>query len=306
MLRMLHVSLAACVLTPAFCQNHAAVSPSSYETALTEWRAAFEREIAAGDGWLTVAGLFWLAPRANSFGSSPSSDIVLPAGAPARVGVFEMEGSRVRVRFADASAATVNGRHAGEAWLATDHPGPPDLVRTGSLTLFVIERGGRLGIRLKDPNSEARLKFRGLEWYPPSPRYRVEGRFLPYAAARTVEVASASGGAQRFSSPGLVEFTLNGRKLRLEPVLEQTGASRLFFIFRDLTAGKSTYPAGRFLYSGLPRNGRVVLDFNRAENPPCTFTPYATCPLAPAGNRLPVAIEAGEKYRGTHGGADRK
>jgi uncharacterized protein len=270
---------------------------AGHETRIAQWRAAQESKLKADDGWLTVTGLFWLKEGANTFGSASSNRIVLPAHSAApRAGVFELRGGKVRVQLESQVAATVGGEVVREAYLRSDAAGQPDRLLLGDLTLFVIERGGRYAIRLKDKRSALRRDFRGLDWFPVRSTYHVEARFHPYGTPRPVRVATATGGTEQYVSPGYVSFALEGRQLRLDPVLESPASQELFFIFRDRTAGQGTYPAGRFLYTPLPQNGRVVLDFNKAENPPCAYTPYATCPLPPKENRLPVAIEAGEKY----------
>jgi uncharacterized protein (DUF1684 family) len=155
----------------------------------------------------------------------------------------------------------------------------------------VIERGNRYGIRLKDKNSELRKAFTGLKYFPPLEEYRVKARFVPYDPPKMIPVPNILGQVDEEPSPGYVVFMLNGRECRLDPVTE---GDSLFFIFKDLTSGKETYPPGRFLNTEMPQNGEVVLDFNQAYNPPCAFTPYATCPLPPEQNKLPIAIEAGE------------
>ncbi|MDR3677832.1 MAG: DUF1684 domain-containing protein, partial [Acidobacteriota bacterium] len=172
-----------------------------------------------------------------------------------------------------------------------DSIGSPDVLRVRSLSMFVIHRGNRFGIRLKDKDSEARRKFTGTHWFPVAEEYRVTAKFVPYTPPRKIAVPNILGDVEQEDCPGYVEFTLKGRQYRLDPV---SAGNELFFIFRDLTAGKETYPSGRFLNTAGAKNGEVVLDFNQAVNPPCAFTPYATCPLPPAQNHLPVRIEAGE------------
>jgi uncharacterized protein (DUF1684 family) len=166
----------------------------------------------------------------------------------------------------------------------------------GSLSLSVIERGGEIGVRLKDNASASRRDFKGLRWFPIDGAWRVVARFEPSAPGSTLEITNVLGQTQKLPSPGEAVFNLGGRELRLVPVLEKPDAGELFFIFRDETAARETYGAGRFLYAGLPVDGSVVLDFNKAHSPPCAFTRYATCPLPPKRNRLPVRIEAGEKF----------
>lgn len=255
-----------------------AFAATAFETDIASWRRARETALKADGGWLTVAGLFWLHEGANSFGRDPANEIVLPDG-PSRGGVFELHGGKVRI---------VAGGGAREV-----APDSSDAVKVGRLSLFVIQRGDKYGIRLKDPESPYRLSFRGIDYYPARPEYRVTARFV--AEPTSVAILNVIGQTERYRSPGYAVFRLAGQELRLRPYLEEPDAKQLFYVFRDQTSGKETYGGGRFLYSDMPRDGQVVLDFNKAYNPPCSFTPYATCPLPSAENRLPVRIEAGEK-----------
>jgi uncharacterized protein (DUF1684 family) len=173
--------------------------------------------------------------------------------------------------------------------------GKPDVLAVGPVSMYLIERGGRHALRVKDTESAQRRGFRGLEWYPVREDLRIRARFTPYDPPKKIPIANVVGMVDPLPSPGYVTFQLDGRELRLDPVLEEPDAKELFYIFRDATAGKDTYPAGRFLYSEMPKDGQVVLDFNKAYSPPCAFTSFATCPLPPRQNRLDVRIEAGEK-----------
>jgi uncharacterized protein (DUF1684 family) len=177
--------------------------------------------------------------------------------------------------------------------LGADSSRQPGILKLAGLSLQVLERGGRYAIRLRDPNCRLRKEFSGLNWFPVQESYRVTARLEPHKTGGGVKVTNVLGQTSEMKSPGVAVFRLNGQELRLTPVIEDDGT--LFFIFRDATAGKQTYGAGRFLYAAPARNGKIVLDFNRAENPPCAFTPYATCPLPPRENRLAVPIAAGEK-----------
>jgi uncharacterized protein len=262
------------VLVPLLAMTAA----STYQTELAEHRRAREAALKADNGWLTVAGLFWLKDGPNSFGKDPMSDIALPDGA-ARAGTLELRGGKV--------TATVDGKTRE---LAHDSA---DFLQVGRLKLFVIERGGKFAIRLRDPESEYRRTYHSIEYYAADEAYRVTAKFV--AAPRKIPILNVIGQTEQSENPGYAVFRLKGQEFRLYPILEEPGAKELFYIFRDLTSGKETYGAGRFLYSELPRDGKVVLDFNKAYNPPCAFTPYATCPLPPKENRLEVRIEAGER-----------
>jgi uncharacterized protein (DUF1684 family) len=280
----------------------AAASGPSYEDAIQKWRGEREARLKADDGWLAVAGLFWLEDGDWSFGSAKASRIVLPASAPALAGVFTFSKGETRFSLEPGVVATLagNDKPVTSGVLRPDTSGKPDILILESLTLQVIERGGRYGIRLKDKESEARKRFPGLRWFPVRQAYRVEARWVPNEGLTTIAISNVIGQVQQLPSPGHAVFTLAGRQLTLDPVLEEPEANELFFIFRDQTAPGETYGAGRFLYSDMPKDGKVVLDFNKAYSPPCAFTPYATCPLPPKQNRLPVRIEAGEKKPAGH------
>ncbi len=268
-------------MLPALLAMTLAADPA-YLTALKEWRRQREASLVADDGWTTVAGLFWLKEGANSFGSDASNDLVFPASAPKRAGVFEHANGRTTVRIGGGAPRS----------LAPDEPGPATVVSLGDLSFFVILRNGKHAIRLRDRNSKYRREFTGLHWYPPDERWRIEARFTAYPAPKTLSIPTILDYSDKMESPGFVTFRAAGRDLRLEPV---TSGDRLWFIFRDRTSGRETYGGGRFLYADRARNGVVVLDFNRAYNPPCAYTPYATCPLPPPQNRLDAPVAAGEK-----------
>jgi hypothetical protein len=247
---------------------------AGYRAEIERWRSGKEQSLKTDDGWLTVAGLHWLKEGENR--------IELPDGsAPEKTAVFEFHGGKTTVRMA--------GRAPVE--LKPDSSGKPDVVTTGSVSMYVIKRGDRYGIRLKDRNSRFRKNFTGLRWYPVKDSYRIEARFVPHRAPKTVMIPNVLGQREPMQSPGRVYFTWQGREVSLEPVWD---GKQLWFIFKDQTSGKQTYPAGRFLYTPAPEGGKVTIDFNKAVNPPCAYTPYATCPLPPRQNWLPVRIEAGE------------
>ena len=270
--------------------------PRGYRAEIEQWRRHRQATLETEEGWLTVVGLSWLKEGRNTVGAGPANDIVLPKGsAPAQVGVFEFHDGKTTFQAASGVKVTVNGRAVSTATLKPDTLGAAELLRIRDLTMFVIERGGRYAIRLKDKNSLARRDFRGLDYFPVNERYRVRAKFVPYWPPKRISIPNILGGTEEDTSPGYVVFTLDGREFRLVPV---DSGDMLFFIFKDLTAGKETYPAGRFLYTALPEKGEVELDFNKAVNPPCAFTAFATCPLPPKENILPVRIAAGEKRYG--------
>lgn len=263
------------------------LAADAHTQSVVEWRTKYEAGLKAPyTGWLSVAGLFWLKEGTNTAGSAERNDIVLPRG-PASAGEFLFDG-RV-VRFKDA-AGQVRA-------LRTDTSGNPDTVEIDGMRLIPIERSGKFGLRLRDAESKMRKEFQGTKWYPIRAEYFVKAKFIPHPYKKTVNFADINGGVQKMVSPGVVEFTLKGQKFRLEPVEDE---GQLFFVFKDKTAGKTTYGGGRMIYAPLPKGNLAEFDFNVAKNPPCVFTPYATCPLPPKQNILPISIEAGEQMPPGH------
>jgi uncharacterized protein (DUF1684 family) len=264
---------------------------SSYRAEIEKHRAEREAELKSDAGWLTVAGLFWLKNGPNVAGSDPRSNIVLPAKAPARLGVFQMKAGAVTFVAEPGVTVTSDGTVVTRAVLKE---GERAALSAGDLRFFLLRRGDRVGIRMRDLRSRMREEYKGLEYYPINPSYRVIAKFTSHAAPRKIPILNVLGQTPEMVSPGYVTFTLHGQRLQLEPVYETDERKDLFFIFKDLTSRDATYPAGRYLHAPLPRGGVVVLDFNRAYNPPCAFTDFATCPLPPKQNHLAVRIEAGE------------
>lgn len=272
-------------------------SDDPYRAEIQAWRDSMEQSLKSDDGWLTVAGLFWLTKLDTPFGSDPKLPIRLPDGYPKAAGIFRMIERRVQVIPFDGVPVLVNGEPILNASLLhSDASGKTDFATLGDLTFYVIERGDRIGIRMKDKNSEIRKNFTNRKWFPIDPAYRVEAKFTPYKQpVRRMIPTVLEGVVEEQEAVGTVDFSLKGERLTLEAVSASKG--QLWFVFRDKTAGRETYGAARFLYAPPPKNGMTVLDFNKAYNPPCAFNPYTTCPLPVKQNILPVAIEAGElKY----------
>lgn len=290
-------------LLPAVsCLLLGAVPPGdAYVKSVDAWHAERTARLAAEDGWLSLVGLDWLKPGENTLGTVPGSTVLLPEGtAAAQAGTLTVEGGTVRLRLAKGSGILVNGKPATEATLRTDADGKPDLLQAGRIRFYVIRRGDRFGIRIKDPEAPARKAFHGVARFPVDAAWRVEADFLPYATPQTRAIPTVLGTSEPMTAPGLLRFKVKGRTYTLEPVVEDPAHPELFLIFRDATSGKTTYPAGRFLTAAMPKDGKVVLDFNRATNPPCAFSHFATCPLPPKRNELRLAIRAGEKDYGGH------
>ena len=263
----------------------------AYTQRIETWRQEREARLRAETGWLTIAGLHWLQAGDNRVGSAADNDIVLPAdAAPAHVGVFRLEHGATTFRAEPGVEVLQHGEKVHTASLGVG--AASDALRIGRLSLWVHTSGQRFALRLRDPDYPLRKTFTGLRWFPIDAAYRVEARFEPYERPKSVTMLNILGDLERFQSPGQVVFELHGQTVRLEPVVG--GPNELFFVFRDATSGRQTYGAARFLHAPLPRDGRLVLDFNTAYNPPCAYNPFTTCPLPTRQNRLRLRIEAGE------------
>ena len=267
---------------------------------LDKHRAEREERLRAAGGWLTLAGLFWLEPGENGFGSDPDNAVVLTAdGITPVAGQLVLDGETVTARAAAGAGLELDGKPVTERIVRADTAeGGPDALTLGRLRFHVIRRADRFGVRVKDPQHPALEAFDGLDYFAADPAYRLDAAFVPYAEPRETTVMTAVGTTTTLLVPGEVEFKLGGQQLKLLPMVSEPGDKKLWFIFKDGTSGKETY-GFRYLYGDLA-GGRVKLDFNRAYNPPCAFTPYATCPLPPRENRLDVRVEAGERIYGKH------
>jgi hypothetical protein len=305
---------------PAAEAPKAEVPNDPYVAEVTKFRQDREATLKGNAGWLTIAGLWFLTQPQTTFGSDPLNDIVFPSSAPPRAGVFELRNGKVTVKAAEGVTFQLDGKPLTTAELKSDFPGPADRLSLGSdLQFWVHNSGDRLSIRLRDQNSELRKTFVGLSWFPIDPSYRVEATYTPYDKPRIVDIASLVGDVDKTPIPGIVTFTLHGQEYKLEPFAEP-GDEQFWFVFRDLTSQKETYPAARFLYAPAPAStsadasafapalrrdksarqasGTMILDFNKAVNPPCAYNPYTTCPLPTEQNRLRTRIEAGEMTYG--------
>jgi uncharacterized protein len=288
------VSLAVCMAIPAVANDR------SYDTEIQKWREGREKRLRADNGWLTLAGRFLLKSGANTFGTGEDNDVVFPSElkgvGPDRLGTLYVNAEAKQVKLQLAPGVTMLSRDkpfTGERVFRID---PPDWVGTGRLRMHIIERNGRYFVRLADNESAVRKNFKGLVWYPADEKYKVEATYVPYAANKTIRVVNILGEASDEPCPGFAQFKLNGETYKLDAIAEGQG---LFFVFRDKTAGQTTYPSARFLtIEKKPKDhATFTLDFNKAYNPPCAFSAFTTCPRAPKQNVLTVGVEAGEKYR---------
>jgi len=270
--------------------------PATHKKEVEEWRANRIQRLKSEDGWLTLVGLFWLQEGDNSFGSDPSNKLVFPKDkAPAKAGSLHLEKGTVHLQVQPGVTITSDGKPVTSLVLKSDADGEPTTLDLGSLRFFVIDRMGKLGIRLKDRENPLRKSFQGVDSYPIDAKWRIEAKFEPYKPEKKIPILNILNMLEDTPSPGALVFDVNGKTYRLDAVLEK-GETDYFIIFGDQTNGKETYGAGRYVYvSPAGPDGKVILDFNKAYNPPCVFSHFATCPLPPPQNKLALRVEAGEK-----------
>jgi uncharacterized protein (DUF1684 family) len=298
--RLLFLCALASTLAPLQALSGAAPAASlpspaamSYEDEIIAWRKTRETRLQAPESWLSLVGLDWLKEGDNTLGSAPGST-VRQAKLPAQLGVLNREGHAVTLRLAANSSATLNGKAAAPVTqLVDDHAGRPDVLRFGSLSMVLVRRGDRMGIRTRDTESAARTGFTGIKAFPTDATWRIEARWVPFDPVRSISITNVLGQVSEGRAPGKAVFERDGKTYELIPTQDEPD-QELFFVLRDLTSGKETYGASRFLTAPAPKDGKVVLDFNKAYNPPCAFTPHATCPLPIPENRLKLEIRAGE------------
>jgi uncharacterized protein (DUF1684 family) len=262
------------------------MTPEEHRASVLAWRDARDSRLRDPDGWLTLVGLYWLRPGDNRFGAAPDNDLVLRGSqVPAHVGTLVLDGAGVVLRRADEP----------DEPMAADLTGEPTTLDLGTLRMYVIQRGDRFGLRVRDHAAPALAAFSGMDNFPIDPSWRLVGRLERAAPGTTIEVVDVIGLVTHEPSPGVVAFERDGHSWRLHALPGDDDGS-VWLVFADATNGRSTYGGGRFLYTEpVGEDGRVVLDFNIAYNPPCVFSSYSTCPMPPAPNRLPIAIEAGER-----------
>jgi uncharacterized protein len=268
------------------------MTPEEHRASVLAWRAAREARLRDPDGWLTLVGLHWLAPGENRFGSDPGNDVVIRSeSVPASAGVLVV----------DEDGVTLQRAGTEDVRLQPDVTGEPTILRFGRIHAHVIQREPRFGLRVRDRESPALATFPGMRHFPIDIGWRLTGRLEPAAPDERLEIVDVTGTVTRDPTPGAVAFEREGTTWRLQALPGGDDGS-LWLIFADATSGRSTYGGGRFLYTDpVAEDGSVVVDFNLAYNPPCVFSQFATCPMPPAANRLPLAIEAGELDYAPHG-----
>jgi uncharacterized protein len=271
---------------------------NEYENSVLKWRQEVDTNLRRENGWLALAGLFWLRRGSNVIGSHPESDILLPKSAPARLGTFEFDGNNVTLNVEANLPVEVNGVATRSALLDADQEDVPSFITFSDMRMVVVRRSKGVGIRVWDNTREARHLFPSREWYPVKEELRVRATYTRYETPKIVKMPDILGAILDEPMQGFVSFELDGRQHEL--MVEELPDRRLFIQFMDLTNNQLTYPSGRYHYTDAHDHGSVFIDFNKAYSPPCAFTEYATCTFPPQENRLDVAIEAGEIFPGDH------
>jgi uncharacterized protein (DUF1684 family) len=270
--------------------------PAVHQAEMDAWRAWRRATLMRPDGWLSLVGLFWLREGENTFGSDSSGDFIYPGMIPARVGTFTLRGDSVRFRAANGVPVLAAGDTVVEIDVTPLSGVEATTMELGSVQWLVIRRGDEQAVRVRDAQSSVRTDFSGIDMYPISLEWRLSGRFRWRDPPDTIDVPNFMGGVNRVPSPASVSFEVNGRRRSLDLWKDADDPDNFFTAFADETNGRGTYGGGRFLWIDAPdEQGRTVVDFNASYNPPCVFTPYATCPLPPRQNRLPVEVPAGER-----------
>lgn len=262
------------------------------------WRQTRFDDLQKPDGWLTLAGLYWLDEGETRFGSAPDNDLVFPENAPPHIGTFHYADSVVRMEAAPSIEVTYAGEPVAEIEMDPGGETASIILEWESLSWFLIRRDNGFGIRLKDSQSPALVAFEGIDAFSADLGWRLRGRFDSYDPPKSIYVPTVLDTEDRYTVPGAMVFDVAGETYRLD-VTGEPADSAFFVIFADKTNGTETYGGGRYMWVEAPdAEGRMLIDFNKSYNPPCVFTPYATCPLPPRQNRLSIRVEAGEKTYG--------
>jgi len=266
---------------------------SEYAAEIDDWHFKRIENLKKSSGWLNLVGLYWLEEGENSFGSGKENNIIFPPKAPIKLGSFIKSDSVITFVSDPDAEVIMNNKRIFETKMNNDLVENTTILENGSLKWFLIKRGDNYGIRLRDLKADLLSEFEGIERFPINPEWKIGGKFIPYQEPKKISIPTILGTIETENSPGKLEFLVDGNPYSLEPV---SAGKRLFVVFADLTSGEETYGAGRFLYINAPdSNNNVILDFNKAYNPPCAFTKYATCPLPPDQNKLKIRVTAGEK-----------
>ena len=284
-------SFAFLILFFSFSLN--AQNTSTYEKEMQTWQQKRIQALKDPNGWINLTGLFWLKPGKNSFGSAPTNDFVYQhKNMPSKAGYFLWENQQVYWVSNSGISIKINDSLITKDLVFEEGKNQASLMALGSLRWNIIQREEKIGVRLRDLASPLLTSFKGTERFALDSNLKLIAHLEPVQQNKLL-IANVLGQISPLASPGKLVFNIKGTTYTLDALEE---GEELFILFGDATSGKETYPAGRFLYTNKPdANGNTILDFNKAFNPPCAFTKFATCPLPPKQNILPIAIKAGEK-----------
>ena len=268
----------------------------AYLKSIEKWRQEMDTNLRRENGWLALAGLFWLRKGENIIGSAKDCDIRLPARAPARIGTFEFDGNNVTLNVTSDLPVEVNGVVAQSALLDADQEDVPSFITFDDMRMVVVRRSKGVGIRVWDNTREERRLFPSRQWFPVNEAYRIPATYTRYDTPRVVKMPDILGAILDERMEGFLTFEINGQQHEL--IVSELPDGRLWVQFMDESNGDPSYPSGRYHYTDAHDNGKVFIDFNKAYSPPCAFTDYATCTFPPQENHLKVRIEAGEIFPG--------
>ena len=297
--RIVGLALLIACSARALEQTPAVIDPASEQTLVEQWRAARVADLTGDQGWLTLVGLFWLDKGDNSFGRASGNKLVLNHAALApKAGKFVLDGGGVHFVANRGSGITHAGQPVTTLDMVPDSQSEPTVISSGALRIWIIERSGKLGVRIRDLDSAHRREFKSIDYYPVDAAWVLDARFEPYEPHRHIPIVNILGLESDMDCPGTLVFQKDGQEWRLDALLEDPHDDTLFVMFADRTNGDGSYGGGRFLRVPLPAQGTTRVDFNKAYNPPCAFNDFATCPLPPPQNRLALRVESGEKAYG--------
>jgi len=287
-------------VTPLFGENQANVD-TTYLTSIQEWRQERLAGLKTKDGWLSLAGLFWLKEGANTFGGGTGNDMVITdVKAPDLIGTFTMDKGQITFKTAPGKKVLNEGVPVSRTLMVPDQDQKPTTLTYGTITFWVIKRAERLGVRLRDSENPRIGQLTKIDSFPLDPTWRIPARWVPFEKPEKIQITNVIGSTFEETVTGKLLFTLDGKEYSFWPMGD---GDEFFVVFGDQTNGSETYGGGRFLsVDKADEQGRMVIDFNMAYNPPCVFSPFATCPLPPEVNIMPIRVTAGEKIdRGPDG-----
>jgi uncharacterized protein (DUF1684 family) len=292
-----HRVASAVALVAILITTHAmAIDAAQEQRDVEQWRTGRLERLTGATGWLTLVGLYWFNEGSNTFGRAEKNTLVLDHKAmPNTLGTFTLKQGKVTFAANVGSVVTLAGKPIKTIVMTPDASGEPTVLDTGPIEFFVIERVGKVGLRVRDTEHPARKNFHGIDSFPISTAWTIDAKFEPYTPVHHIEIINILGMTEKMVAPGAVVFNKDGKEYRLDAILEAPDEKELFIMFADNTSARETYGAGRFIYIPLPVNDRAIVDFNKAYNPPCAFNDFATCPLPPPQNRLQLRVDAGEK-----------